>query len=355
MDNDFVLDDKYVLNGVRDDTRTNEQKTFDFGAEELDFGKPEYSNVAYLPNLISKSQAHTYSCVPSSHCFAQELMRRPDCSRLYLYRQRNNYPDQGMSPQECANRFYNTGTVPYSMLPNVDIENEANEIVLTPEMKVEADKLRSSYYFTFKNNQIDIDHLTGIATFKPPIICIYASLDEWGDKYVTRKSTKVTLDNAPVRHSITIYQRSSFIKDGKKWITCGDSAYFGGFPYRYLDEDFIKERVYNALYYTSLNYLNKADDEYKPKHTFPQNIIKYGDRSEDVAWLQKCLQHEKLFPIGANDHLYFVTGNFYGLTLKAVKDFQLRYKDDILVPAGLKEPTGVVGKYTIKKLNELFS
>lgn len=355
MFDDETFDDKYVLKGVLDDPRSHDDKKLDFGAEELDFGTTEYASYKYQPTTRSMSQAHVYDCVPSSHNFAQELINRPEGSRLYLYRKRSNFPDQGMYPQECASLFNKVGTPPYEMLPNTLYEDEANQIVLTPEMDVEADRLKSSSYLSFKSNQINIDNFAALCQYRPIVICAYASLNEWSQLWVTREDTKVTLDNAKVRHSITIYPKSSFIMDGKKWITVGDSAYFGGFYYRYLDEEFIKERIYNALYYTDFSYLPESKEEYKLKHTFGQTVLSYGMYSKEVAWLQKCLQWLKLFPIGSSSYVFFVTGHFYGLTLKAVKDFQMMYKDDILVPAGLKEPTGVVGKYTIKKLNELFS
>ncbi len=71
--------------------------------------------------------------------------------------------------------------------------------------------------------------------------------------------------------------------------------------------------------------------------------------SKDVERLQDFLKRKEgnIYPEG------FVTGNFYDLTKEAVIRFQEKYKEDILVPHGLKRGTGYVGELTRRKLNEL--
>jgi len=59
-----------------------------------------------------------------------------------------------------------------------------------------------------------------------------------------------------------------------------------------------------------------------------------------VQELQKCLQGE-------------VTGSFGEKTKQLVIDFQEKYAEDILKPAGLEKGNGVVGPSTRKKLNEI--
>jgi len=78
----------------------------------------------------------------------------------------------------------------------------------------------------------------------------------------------------------------------------------------------------------------------------------YGVRSNDVYYLQIILQEEvptvykKTTPI---------TGYFGNVTLSAVKAFQIKFKDEILTPQGLKEAPGYVDELTMKKLNELLA
>ena len=77
-----------------------------------------------------------------------------------------------------------------------------------------------------------------------------------------------------------------------------------------------------------------------------------GSQSKEVTELQKCLANQDIvgqdiYPDGD------VSGYFGKKTKAAVIRFQEEYKEDILEPYGLSAGTGVVGKSTRKKLNEL--
>ncbi len=76
--------------------------------------------------------------------------------------------------------------------------------------------------------------------------------------------------------------------------------------------------------------------------------LKRGFRGENVRTLQQFLASDGLiYPEG------LVTGYFGVLTQAAVNRFQMKYKDEILGPWNLTNPTGIAGKYTIKKINQL--
>lgn len=79
-------------------------------------------------------------------------------------------------------------------------------------------------------------------------------------------------------------------------------------------------------------------------------VLSYGMKGPDVVALQHALQIEGVFPLQQA-----FTGNFGDITLKAVKAFQQKYASEILTPAGVTAPTGKVGTYTLRKLNQLFS
>ncbi len=83
------------------------------------------------------------------------------------------------------------------------------------------------------------------------------------------------------------------------------------------------------------------------KFQFTQTL-KLGMSGTEVGMLQKVLKQEGLFP-----QTQSITSYFGNITVQAVKDFQKKYSQDILAPAGLVTPTGVVGEYTRKKLNSL--
>jgi len=78
----------------------------------------------------------------------------------------------------------------------------------------------------------------------------------------------------------------------------------------------------------------------KPKHFFEKNLY-HALRGDEIKTLQDCLKYLGCFPKDTES-----TGNFYSVTLKAVKLFQSRY--------GIPN-TGYVGIMTRSKLNELFA
>ena len=79
-----------------------------------------------------------------------------------------------------------------------------------------------------------------------------------------------------------------------------------------------------------------------------KNNLKPGDRGKEVSYLQTCLaQDAEIYPQGK------ITGYFGQQTKKAVIKFQEKYAEDILQPWGFKKGTGLVGKTTRLKLNEI--
>lgn len=76
----------------------------------------------------------------------------------------------------------------------------------------------------------------------------------------------------------------------------------------------------------------------------------YGLRNNNDV---KCLQS---FLASLGPDIYpekLITGNFLNLTKKAVIRFQEKYKNEILLPIGLKNGTGFVGKMTRRKINKM--
>ncbi len=72
-----------------------------------------------------------------------------------------------------------------------------------------------------------------------------------------------------------------------------------------------------------------------------------GSNGDDVKTLQQILLDEGVYPSG------LITGYFGSLTKEAVIRFQEKYKNEVLVPGGLQNGTGYVGKATRAKLNSL--
>lgn len=74
--------------------------------------------------------------------------------------------------------------------------------------------------------------------------------------------------------------------------------------------------------------------------------------NEEVKYLQIILKKEvpSTYPEQTP-----ASGYFGKVTLEAVKSFQIKYKNDILEPQGIQQPTGYVDELTRLKLNELLS
>ncbi|MFC1630182.1 peptidoglycan-binding domain-containing protein [Patescibacteria group bacterium] len=108
------------------------------------------------------------------------------------------------------------------------------------------------------------------------------------------------------------------------------------------------ERLLNQLRAQLSQFGNPGPSEVSCQE-FTQNLS-FGLRNNSrVRCLQEFLkfQGSEIYPEG------IVSGNFFSLTKTAVIRFQEKYSQDILVPWGLSEGTGYVGKTTREKINEL--
>jgi hypothetical protein len=345
--------------GVLLDIRSESEKKKDFLHEEITAGGnvPIYRTkndiLPITKKYFKENQQQTSSCVAHSSTLALGIDNEIEgdgyvrLSKAFFYRNRGNFPGEGMGQNDSGKIASTKGSCLFETLPTAFSEEAMNSVSITPAMFSEALMYRSKNYVSISSKN-DINTLVSIiSTGKAVPIFIFASYREWAQEY-PQVIDNVTLYDAVVRHSPTILPNSGFIENGKKYIAVQDSAWFGGFNIRFLSEDFIRERVYYAQYFINLKN-TPASNENKPKHLFTK-LLKFGMEGDEVLWLQKCLQFEGLFPSNVKP-----TGKFYGITLKAVKDFQMKYATEILDPAGIIQPTGIVGIYTNKKLNQLYN
>ncbi len=79
---------------------------------------------------------------------------------------------------------------------------------------------------------------------------------------------------------------------------------------------------------------------------FTKTLTKGSNQTAEIKELQKCLVREVAPDLETN-------GNFGDKTLEAVKLFQEKYRDQILDPQNVKEPTGDVKGATREKLNQV--
>jgi peptidoglycan hydrolase-like protein with peptidoglycan-binding domain len=326
----FLFAKKYPT-GLIQDTRPIEERKRDYLHEEIALAAvPVYKEgTSDLVHYRDEDQKKTFSCV--AHAVTLSYTKGdPRLSKMFFYRHRINYPSAGMSLQNAGDIAKNIGSCLYKTLPNVDAENTANNIAISDDAKKEAEKYKVKNYVQLKN--IDIDTLTTIINQGYPVaIVIYAGIKEWSQKWPTLHE-KPNFWAAPVRHCIPAVD--AFKIGDKKYLKIQDSARFGGMDVRYLSEEFIKERCYGAIYFTDLT---PASDVDKPDFKFSKDL-EYGQNDIEIMVLQKRLMYEGTFPVTQTP-----TGYFGGITLKAVKEYQLK--------KGLPS-TGFVGPLTRGKLNE---
>jgi len=77
--------------------------------------------------------------------------------------------------------------------------------------------------------------------------------------------------------------------------------------------------------------------------------LKMGSKGGDVSALRLALTKEGLYQKESD------SSSFDAYMTAAVMAFQNKYSSEILVPNGTTQPTGIVGKSTRKKLNEIFA
>ncbi len=86
----------------------------------------------------------------------------------------------------------------------------------------------------------------------------------------------------------------------------------------------------------------------EPKFCYQfDNNLRFGDKGEEVENLQKALREEGLYN-------HEITGQFDERTFLAVKSFQEKYHEGVLMFWRLRAGTGFVGQTTRAKLNELY-
>ena len=107
----------------------------------------------------------------------------------------------------------------------------------------------------------------------------------------------------------------------------------------------LKNLLQTNGYYGAINPLPYFKPRVEP---FLYDIAPYS-RSGEVVRLQQILKELGFFT-------YKTCTGYYGEeTIKAVKAFQKKYANEILVKLGLKQPTGYFGKSTRAKLNEIIN
>ncbi|MFH1656478.1 MAG: peptidoglycan-binding protein [Candidatus Nealsonbacteria bacterium] len=126
------------------------------------------------------------------------------------------------------------------------------------------------------------------------------------------------------------------------------------FQEKHASDILVPQGIYNGTGIVDLYTRIKLNELYGKTGIKPHSVelitgMQYGDHSDEVRLLQTWLAKDtEVYPKG------LTTGWFGPLTREAVKKFQEKYSNDILIPQGLTRPTGIVDTFTRQKLNELF-
>ncbi len=297
------------------------------------------------------NQFGTSSCVPHAVGLGLAIERKTQTGNysalapIFIYRLRSNYSGEGSIPANIYALYKQFGAPLEATVPTPQTEQQANLIVPTTQNYTEAAIFKGNAYFKLGTPN-DITAIAGIAQQGHAVaLCLFATYDEYAKQIPTVDNPTLTQDAAEVQHEVCVLPYSGFTLNGVRYVCIQDSAFFGGWKFRYLSEAFITARVTESRYWTSVQVLATGTP---PKYVFTKSLA-VGSTGADVKALQQLLISEGLLPADC------CTGVFGGITLAGVRAFQEYYAADILLPNGLTAPTGYFGPSSIKKANTLTS
>lgn len=316
------MEEKIVSIDALEDTRPVVLKEKDYSTEELASDtaaaiKPFQNERPLKVTATEYNQWYVGSCVP--HGFWTQLEyegiidKSFNPSQLRSYRKRSNYPAPGSNGVDMYLKIQEGQSNDFPT-PEKFREAQATAMPLIVGTKQIKDFKFFQYLdkATFKilYDAIPVD----IALGKAVTIFVYASDDEWSQRYVEAKD-EVSIGSAEVRHCVCVIPKGDFTKDGKRWLTVQDSAKFGKLGMRYLEFDtFFKSRVYFAAKVYLTEAIPKPEPVPTPK---PTVACQLNDKNAAVLALQNFLiQEGKL-------KAEYATGFYGALTAKAVLWWQL--------------------------------
>ena len=223
-------------------------------------------------------------------------------SRSDIYQRRFNRPGAGMALSDMF-KIASDGVTLEQLTPKeLYTDSDADNLVIE-NFKRDVGKI-----FAVNNGvyvRVNIDDIASViqTTGKGVIIATFFNSGEWSKQFPNIVDKYLTKENA-LRHFVVVTDFT--LVDGKKYLVAEDSAHFGGLNQRYLSEEWVNNRVYDAGY--TMNF--KFENGISGKPSYDGTIIS----------VQKCLRFEGLFPVNVD---YFE--NFGPTTRIAVGNFQKKY------------------------------
>jgi len=318
--------------------------------DEMSADHTEFPSAQALPDGVQvtsspyfdEDQMGVGACVPHAIGTAVEMQLdeikkqipgTEHISRMFPYALRSNHGQPGSSPYEMVSIFEKVGWIPYTELPNVKTEAEADAIVISREMFDDAYVNAKDYNVkAIPVTRTEEALINAVQSGAKVAFTFCSSIREWRQEYIDLIETNFDPNTAAVAHEQFIIPGSAFIKDGKTYFTTAESAHIAGLNHHHFSWDFLNERMYNPMIIP----VTVATHNY-PIHQFETNL-KQGMSGDEVKLLQWVLVEA-----GFLEEKY-KTGNFRVITFNAVRQFQKANG----IPA-----TGFVGALTRAKLNEL--
>lgn len=337
--------------GALDDPRTPEEKDKDFRAEEImAMGQVEWrekpeSEWRRFPIFDQSSSGSCVAMTKAKELGVLNFLEEGHFMKLSprdIYSRRANFPRAGMWGADANNIAIKHGATLESLMPSMGrSETEMNmQGDRERSFEVIAKVFRPSAWFALPFN---IDAIANIILNKKRGVDVWFRFDmaEWDLPVpVINPNSTLSLHHAVCAVDATLYK-------GRKALVIEDSwgTRRGINGRRIITEDWISRMTWSSYFEDMDNWELLNDKQITlPRYVFTRNL-KVGDRGVDVAQLQRCLGYLKdstgyLFPLTQEP-----TGNFFGVTRRAVERFQ-RMKS-LTVNGAVDAPTRI-------KLNKVF-
>jgi hypothetical protein len=355
--NIFKTTNEYA--GALLDARNNAEKLTDYQVDEVALGETiKYiDNIDKFPFYEIRDQKRGNTCVAQAYAkargilVAQKTGQYLPLSSAYIYKRRSNAPNAGMAMHDVLNIGAKEGTPPETMFAfqgaaDGEIAKTTEHAALDDYAKVVSGK---DQYVYIQNR---FEKIAEQAQNRPVIVFIYATSKEWG-RVVPEIMEDVNLSTAPIRHAVcvlapVIFEHQPYLLVDESW-GVSNSAVENDLQedlrnrgQRLLSIDWVNNRVYSAATFIP-KFSFETNNTVNVRHYFGIDM-EFGNDNVEVKALQLVLQELGYFPKEVT-----CTGKFFGVTLKAVKEFQIAYDITTINGAGY----GRVGPKTRAKLNEL--
>lgn len=330
------------------DDRNDKEKEKDYSIKEL--GASSIKEVPYSTKSQAlkqiraiRDQGATSSCgahageLIASHLWGEDKQ----FSRAKIYRNRKNYPAEGMYITDIGDIMAKIGLEEYKAIKTTEQAYNAISPNIDPIFNTGAYTVDQTPTFE------ELAYTSNVLKLPQKVLFYSKNSKEYGVQIPVADSSFSDPYTAGIRHFVTIPPNGAFIYKKKKYLIIQDSAGFGGIFVRFFSEDWVESRVLASSAYVLLQTQSTTAKIIEAPFEVSLSV---GDKNNEAERLQRVLKNLGFFPSNIP-----CTGYYGGITRQAVKDFQKKYEKSILWPLGLKLPTGYFGPSTRKVLNKIIA